>query len=304
MGAHVVFENSVEANSSCAPAFTHTGGENEAIPKSKTEKTCKKKKKGKVLAVQKDEAEDGVVIMNQKSCRNKAKQTQKPEEEQQAYILREGAVEAKKVHAHVVFEKSGEANSSCPLAFTHTGVETEAIPKGRTEKTVKKTKKGEDLAVQKAKAEDGVVIMNQKPCRNKAKHAQKPNEEQQQKLAKDVLTKPLDKEDAVEAMKVHAPVVPEKSGEANSSCPPASTHTVGEKQAIPKGRAEKTSKKTKKGEDLAVKKAKAEDGVVIMNQKSCRNKAKHAQKPNEEQQQQFAKDVLTKPLDKEDAVEA
>merc|ERR1712194_37 len=177
---------------------------------------------GKDVAVQKAEAEDGAVIMNQKSRRNKAKQTQKPEEKQQQklakYVLtkpldKEDGVEEKKVHAHVVFEKSGEANSSCPLAFTHTVGEKEAIPKGRAEKTTKKKKEGEDLALKKAKAEDGVVIMNQKSCRNKAKHAQKPNEEQQQKLAKDVLTKPLDKEDAVEAMKVHAPVVLEKSGE-------------------------------------------------------------------------------------------
>merc|ERR1712194_862450 len=289
------------------------GRETEAIPKGRAEKIPNNRKERKDVAAQKTKAEDGAVIMDQKSCRNKAKQAQKPEKEQQQKLAKEAlakpsdkedAVEAMKVHAPVMFEKSGEANSSCPLAFTHTGRETEAIPKGRTEKTVKKTKKGEDLAVQKAKAEDGVVIMNQKPCRNKAKHAQKPNEEQQQKLAKDVLTKPLDKEDAVEAMKVHAPVVLEKGGEANSSCPPAFTHTDGEKEAIPKGRAEKTSKKTKKGKEVAAQKAEAEDGVVIVNQKSCRNKAKQAQKPEEEQQQKLAQKVLAMPSDTEGAAAA
>merc|ERR1712194_263885 len=163
------------------------------IPKSKTEKTCKKKKKGKDLAAQKDEAEDGAVIVNQKSCRNKAKQTQKPEGEQQAYILREGAVEAKKVHAHVVFENSVEANSSCAPAFMHTGGEKEAIPKSKTEKTCKKKKKGKDLAAQKDEAEDGAVIMNQKSCRNKAKQTQKLEEEQQAYILR---------EGAVEAKKV------------------------------------------------------------------------------------------------------
>merc|ERR1711957_26747 len=130
---------------------------------------------------------DGAVIMNQKSCRNKAKQAQKLEEEQQQklankaptkpsdkeggaatiqparkYIHREGAVEAKKVNVQIVVENSVEANSSVPQTFTHKGWETEAIPKGRAEKTDKKRKEGKDVAVQKAKAEDGAVIMNQK----------------------------------------------------------------------------------------------------------------------------------------------
>merc|ERR1712194_415690 len=298
MGVHapVVLEKSGEANSSCPPAFTHTDGEKEAIPKGRAEKTSKKTKKGKEVAAQKAEAEDGVVIVNQKSCRNKAKQAQKPEEKQQQKSAqtflampsdKEGAaaaiqsawtsrqertLNAKKVKAQIVVDNSFEANSSVPQTFTHTGGEKEAIPKGRAEKTTKKKKGGKDLAVQKAKAEDRVVIMNQKSCRNKAKQTQKPEEEQQAYILR---------EDAVEAKKVHAHVVFENSGEANSNCPLAFTHTVGEKEAIPKGRTEKTSKKTKKGEDLAVQKAKAEDGVVIMNQKSCRNKAKHAQKPNE-----------------------
>merc|ERR1712194_620215 len=284
MGAHVVFENSVEANSSCPPAFTHTGREKEAIPKSKTEKTTKKTKKGKDLAAQKAEAEDGVVIVNQKSCRNKAKQAQKPEEEQQQKLAQkvlampsdteraaaaiqsawtsrqERTLNAKKVKAQIVVDNSFEASSSVPQAFTHTGREKKAIPKGRAEKTTKKKKGGKDLAVQTAEAEDAAVIMNQKSCRNKAKQAQKPEEEQQQRLAKEALAKPSDKEDAVEAMKVHAPVMFEKSGEANSSCPLAFTHTGRETEAIPKGRAEKITNNRKKGEDLAVQKAKAEDG--------------------------------------------
>merc|ERR1712194_14233 len=136
-----------------------------------------------------------------------------------------GAVEAKKAHAQTVLEKSVEANSSVPETFTHAGGEKEAIPKGRAEKTPKKKKQGKDLAVQKAKTEDRAEGMNQKSCRNKAKQAQKP-EEDQQKLAKEAPTKPLDKEDAavaiqsawkyihqegaVEAKKAHAQTVLEK----------------------------------------------------------------------------------------------
>merc|ERR1712194_705784 len=121
---------------------------------------------GKDVAVQKAEAEDGAVRMNQKSRRNKAKQTQKPEEKQQqklaTYVLtkpldKEDGVEEKKVHAHDVFEKRGETNSSVPQTFTQTGGETEAIPKGRAEKIAKKNKGGKDVAVQKAEAEDGAV---------------------------------------------------------------------------------------------------------------------------------------------------
>merc|ERR1712085_160398 len=97
------------------------------------------------------------------------------------YIHRKGAVEAKKVHTHTVFAKSGEANSSVPDTFTHSGGEKEATPKGRAEKTSRKKKEGKDAAVQKAKAEDGAVIMNEKSRRNKAKQAQKPEEEEQQK---------------------------------------------------------------------------------------------------------------------------
>merc|ERR1712194_919850 len=223
--------------------------------------------------------EDGAVIMNQKSRRNKAMQAQKPEEEEEQklakeaptepldkegaaetiqsarkYIHREGAVEAKKVHTHTVFAKSGEANSSVPNTFTHSGWEKEATPKGRAEKATRKKKEGKDAAVQKAKAEDGAVIMNQKSCRNKAMQAQKPEEEEEQKLAKEAPTEPLDKEDAaetiqsarkyihregaVEVKKVHADTVLEKSAEANSSVPQTFTHAGGKKEAIPKGQAE------------------------------------------------------------------
>merc|ERR1712194_840263 len=160
---------------------------------------------------------------------------------------------------------------------------------GRAEKTTKKNKGGKDLAVQKAKAEDGAVMMNQKSRRNKAKQTQKPEEEQQQKFAQKVLAKPLDKEGAAAAIqsawisrqdrtlnakKVNAQIVVDNSFEANSSAPQTSGHTGGEKKAIPNGRAEKTTKKNKGGKDLAVQKAKAEDGAVIMNQQSCRNTAK------------------------------
>merc|ERR1712194_843168 len=114
--------------------------------------------------------EDGAVIMNQKSRRNKAMQAQKPEEEEQQklakeaptkpldkegaaetiqsarkHIHREGAVEAKKVHAHTVFAKSDEANSSVPQTFTPAGGEKEATPKGRAEKTTRKKKEGKHV---------------------------------------------------------------------------------------------------------------------------------------------------------------
>merc|ERR1712194_692774 len=136
----------------------------------------------------------------------KAKRGQKPEQEQHRKLAKdapkpsdkegaaatiqsswkssrqEGAVEAKKVNAQTVFENS--VNSSVPQTFTHTGGEKEAIPKGRTEQTNKKKKEGKDVAVQKARAEDGTVQMNQKSTRNKAKQAQKRDEEQQQKFAK------------------------------------------------------------------------------------------------------------------------
>jgi len=243
--------------------------------------------------VQKAKAEDGAVIMNQKSCRSKAKQAQTLEEEQhrkfankaptkpsdkesaaatiqsaRKYRHREGAVEAKKVNAQTVVENSVGANSSVPQTFTHTECETEAVPKGRAEKTDKKRKEGKDVAVQKAKAEDGAVIMNQKSCRNKAKQAQKLEEEQQQKLANKAPTKPSDKEGAaatiqsarkyrhregaVEAKKVKVQIVVENSVEANSSVPQTFTHTGGEKETIPKGRTEKTDKKKKEGKDDAV----------------------------------------------------
>merc|ERR1712194_796807 len=236
----------------------------------------------------------------------KAKQAQKPEQDQQKlakeapttpldkedaaeavqssrkYIHREGAVEAKKVHAQTVFEKSVEVNSNVPETFTHAGGEKEAIPKGRTEKSPKKKKQGKNVAVQTAKAEDRAEGMNQKSCRNKAKQAQKP-EQEQQKLAKEAPTKPLDKEDAaiaiqsdrkyihqegaVEAEKVHAQTVFEKSVEANSSVPETFTHVGGKKEAIPKGRAETTPQKKKQGKNVAVQKAKVEDRAEGMNQK-------------------------------------
>merc|ERR1712194_890753 len=125
------------------------------------------------------EAEEAAVIMNQKSCRNKAKQGQKPEQEQHRKLAqnapkpldKEGAAatiqsswkasrqnstsEVKKVNAQTVFENSVDANSSVPQTFTHTGAEKEATPKGRADKTNKKKREGKDVAVQKAKAEGG-----------------------------------------------------------------------------------------------------------------------------------------------------
>merc|ERR1712194_193023 len=205
------------------------------------------------------EAEEAAVIMNQKSCRNKAKQGQKPEQEQHRKLAqnapkpldKEGAAatiqsswkasrqnstsEVKKVNAQMVFENSVDANSSVPQTLTHTGAEKEAIPKGRAEKTNKKKREGKDVAVQKAKAEEAAISMNQKSRRNKAKQGQKPEQDQHQKLAKDAPTKPLDKEGAaatiqsswkssrqkgaVEANKAHAHTVFENSVDANSSVP-------------------------------------------------------------------------------------
>merc|ERR1711957_72557 len=92
------------------------------------------------------------------------------------------------------------AKSSVPQTFTHAGGEKEGTPKGRAEKTAKKKREGKDVAVQKTQAEDGAVVMNQRSRKNKAKQAQKPEEEPQQKLAKEASTKPLDKEGAVETI--------------------------------------------------------------------------------------------------------
>merc|ERR1712194_479895 len=200
--------------------FTHTGAEKEATPKGRAEQTNKKKREGKDVAVQTAKAEEATISMNQKSCRNKAKQGQKPEQEQhrklakdapkpldkegaaatiqssRKYIHQEGAVKSKKVNAQTVFENSGDANSSVPQTFTHTGAEKEATPKGRAEKTNKKKKEGKDVAV-KAKTEYGAIKVNQKSCRNKAKQAQTAeNLEEKQKLASEAPTKPLDKEGA------------------------------------------------------------------------------------------------------------
>merc|ERR1712194_811927 len=165
----------------------------------------------------------------------------------------------------------------------HTGAEKEATPKGRAEKTNKKKREGKDVAVQKAKAEEAAISMNQKSRRNKAKQGQKPEQEQHRKLAKDA-PKPLDKEGAAatiqsswnasrhegaaEAKKVNAQTVFENSVDANSSVPQTFTHTGAEKEAIPKGRAEKTNKKKREGKDVAVQKAKAEEAAISMNQKS------------------------------------
>merc|ERR1712194_423222 len=260
--AQTVFDNSVDANSSVPQTLTHTGAEKEAIPKGRAEKTNKKKREGKDVAVQKAKAEEAAISMNQKSRRNKAKQGQKPEQEQHRKLAKdapkpldkegaaatiqsswkasrqEGAVEAKKVNAHAVFENSVDANSSVPQTFTHTGAEKEATPKGRADKTNKKKREGKDVAVQKAKAEGG--------AREK---------KEQQKFAQEALAKPLDKEGAaatihssrkyihregaVESKKAHAHTVVEKSGDANSSVPQTLTHTGKEKEALPKGRAEK-----------------------------------------------------------------
>merc|ERR1712194_850532 len=228
------------------------------------------------------EAEEAALRMNQKSCRNKAKQAHKPEEEEQQKLAKaapakfldkegaavaiqsawkssrqEGAVEAKKDHADTVLEKSAEANSSVPQTVTHAGGKKEAIPKVKAEKTTKKKREGKDVAVQRAKAEDGAERMNQKSCRNKAKQAQKLEEEEQQKLATEAPAKPLDKEDAaeaiqsaqkyihregaVEAKKDHADTVLEKSAEANSSVPQTFTHAGGKKEAIPQVKAGKTT---------------------------------------------------------------
>merc|ERR1712194_809472 len=292
VNAQTVFETSVDANSSVPQTFTHTGAEKEATPKGRAEKTNKKKKEGKDVAV-KAKTEYGAIKVNQKSCRNKAKQAQTAEnlEEKQKlaseaptkpldkegaaatiqssrkYIHREGAVESKKVNAQTVFENSVDANSSVPQTLTHMGAEKEAIPKGRAEKTNKKKKEGKDVAVQKAKAEEAAISMNQKSCRNKAKQGQKPEQEQHRKLAKDAQTRPLDKEGAaatiqsswnsspqkgaVEANKAHAQTVFENSVDATRSVPQTSTHTGAEKEAVPKARAEKTNKKKKEGKDVA-----------------------------------------------------
>merc|ERR1712085_117672 len=235
----------------------------------------KKKREGKDVAVQKAKAEEAAISMNQKSRRNKAKQGQKPEQEQHQKLAKdapkpldkegaaatiqsswnasrhEGAVEAKKVNAQTVFENSVDANSSVQQTFTHTGAEKEAIPKGRAEKTNKKKREGKDVAVQKAKAEEAAISMNQKSCRNKAKQGQKPEQEQHRKLAKDAQTRPLDKEGAaatiqsswkssrqkgaVEANKAHAQTVFENSVDATRSVPQTLTHTGAEKEAVPKG---------------------------------------------------------------------
>merc|ERR1712194_72564 len=287
--------------------FTHTGAEKEATPKGRAEQTNKKKREGKDVAVQTAKAEEATISMNQKSCRNKAKQGQKPEQEQhrklakdapkpldkegaaatiqssRKYIHREGAVKSKKVNAQTVFETSVDANSSVPQTFTHTDAEKEATPKGRAEKTNKKNKEGKDVALQKAKAEGG--------AREK---------KEQQKFAQGALPKPLDKEGAaatiqssrkyihregaVEAKRVNAQTVFENSVDANSSVPQTFTHTGAEKEAIPKGRAEKTNKKKKEGKDVAVQKAKAEGGAR-----------------EGKQQLKFAQEAVAKPLDKEGA---
>merc|ERR1712085_3620 len=149
------------------------------------------------------EREDGAVIMNQKSCRNKAKQAQKPEEEQQ-------------VNAQTVVENSFEANSSVPQTFMPTGGEKKAIPRG-AEKRSKKKKEGKDMS----EREEGAVIMNQKSCRNKAKQVRILEEEQQ----------------------VNAQIVVENSFEANSSVPQTFMHTGGEKKAIPRGAEKRSKKK-------------------------------------------------------------
>merc|ERR1712194_742280 len=251
----------------------------------------------------------------------------------------EGTLEAKKVHAHTVFETSVEADSSVPQTFAQGRAEMAA--KSKATKTAKTKKEGKDVAPQKVKTEDGTVILNQKSSRNKDKQAQKPEEEQQQKLAKEAPAKPLDKEgaaetiqsskeatpkgrpettsknkkegkdvavqkakaeDGAEAKKVNAQTVVEKSGEANSSGSQTVTLAGGEKEATPKGKETKPTKSKKQGKDVAVQKVKTEDGTVILNQKSSRNKDKQVQKPEEEQQQKLAKDALTKPLDNEGAV--
>merc|ERR1712194_293599 len=105
--------------------------------------------------------------------------------------------------------------------------------------------------------EDGAVIMNQKSRKNKAMQAQKPEEEEQQKLAKEAPTEPLDKEGAAETIQsarknIHLEGAVEakkaqfeKSDEANSSVPQTFTPAGGEKEATPKGRAEKTTRKKK-----------------------------------------------------------
>merc|ERR1712194_622182 len=108
---------------------------------------------------------------------------------------------------------------------------------------------------------------------------------------------------AVEAKKAHAQTVLEKSVEANSNVPETFTHAGGEKEAIPKGRTEKSPKKKKQGKNVAVQTAKTETRAEGMNQKSCKNKTKQAQKP-EQDQQKLAKEAPTKPLDKEDAAVA
>merc|ERR1712194_258800 len=94
----------------------------------------------------------------------------------------------------------------------------------------------------------------------------------------------IHQEGAVEAKKVNAQTVFENSGDANSSVPQTFTHTDAEKEATPKGRAEKTNKKKKEGKDVALQKAKAEGGAR-----------------EKKEQQKFAQGALPKPLDKEGA---
>merc|ERR1712194_182282 len=92
---------------------------------------------------------------------------------------------------------------------------------------------------------------DQKQSRIKAKRDQKPEQERYQKLAKDVLMKPSDKEGAaatiqptwisrqegtVHAKKVNAQIVVDNSLEANNWGRQTSTHTGREKKAIPSGR--------------------------------------------------------------------
>merc|ERR1712194_830364 len=168
------------------------------------------------------------------------------------------------------FETSVEADSSVPQTFAQGREEMAA--KSKAKKTAKTKKEGKDVAPQKVKTEDGTVILNQKSSRNKDKQAQKPEQEQHHKLAKDALTKPLDNEGAVatiqsawkssrqegtlEAKKVHAHTVFETSVEADSSVP--QTFAQGRAEMAAKSKATKTAKTKKEGKDVAPQKVKTE----------------------------------------------
>merc|ERR1711957_334661 len=207
-------------------------------------------------------------------------------------------------------ENSGEAQSSVQQTHGQTGQKKKAAPKGGGQNNMRK-KEGTDDALQKkgTDARDAVVGRKQDPSTSTPKEDQRPEEEQQHRMAKPALATSGNTEVAATAIqsesksnqhqcadkvkKVNVQEMVEISDEAQSSVQQTHGQTGKKKKAAPKGGGQNNMMK-KEGKDDAVQKkgTDARDAVAGRKQDPSISRPKEGQRPEEEQQHRMAKPAL------------